>query len=127
MTPQPGQLTGSWVLTNRIEQSNIARFHNLTLSFRLQLNQEGNRLSGRGVKWEENGRRIPSRGRTPIAVNGTIEGNTVVLSFTERGTRRTSQGRLELQLTDDGVLDGRFSSGAAQSSGHARAVRVSSS
>jgi hypothetical protein len=114
-------------LTHRVEQSTVAAFRDLTLSFRLELNQDGNRLSGQGLKWEENGRRLPTRGRTPITVTGTMEGNTVVLSFTERGTRRTSHGRLQLQLTDDGVLHGRFSSGAGQSSGRARAVRVSSS
>ena len=102
-TPERGELSGSWVLTNRIEQSSVAAFHDLTLTFRLQLNQDGNHVSGQGLKWEENGRPIHSRGRTPIAVKGTIEGNKVVLSFTERGTRRTSHGRLELQLTDDGV------------------------
>ena len=126
MTAPRGALSGSWVLTSRIEQSNLAEFHDLTLSFRLQLTQDGNHVSGQGLKWTENGRQVPTRGRTPITVKGTIEGNKVVLVFTERGTRRTSHGRLELQLTDDGVLDGRFSSGAAESSGHARAVRLSS-
>ena len=125
-TQPRGELSGLWVLTNRIEQSNVAGYRNLTLSFRVRLNQDGNQLSGQGHKWEENGRRVSSRGQTPIAIAGTIEGNEVVLSFTERGTRRTSHGRLELRRISGGVLDGRFSSGAARSSGHARAVRVSS-
>jgi hypothetical protein len=127
ITAPRGALSGSWILTSRIEQSNLAEYNDLTLSFRLQLNQDGNQVSGQGLKWAENGRQIPSRGRTPITVKGTIEGNKVVLAFTERGTRRTSHGRLELQLIDDGVLHGRFSTDAAQSSGHARAVRLSSS
>jgi hypothetical protein len=114
-------------LTHRVERSNVAAFRDLTLSFRVELNQDGNQLSGQGLKWEENGRRLPTRGRTPITVKGTMEGNKVLLSITERGTRRTSHGRLQLQLVDDGVLDGRFSTDAGQSSGRARAVRVSSS
>ncbi|HYN10578.1 MAG TPA: helix-turn-helix transcriptional regulator [Vicinamibacterales bacterium] len=123
---QTGDLTGLWVLTSQVESSNKNLFKDLTLGFRLQLDQTGNRVRGQGLKWTENGRRIASRARTPITIEGKIEDGRLVLAFTERGTRRTSQGTLKLQRADDGSLHGRFSTDAAQSSGRAQAVRLTS-
>jgi hypothetical protein len=117
-------LSGWWVVTNRIEQSNLDSFKDLTLDFRLQLDQNGNRVRGQGVKWKENGRTIGARARRPISVDGTIEEGRLALRFTEQGVRRTSHGSFEMQLAEDGSLRGRFSSDAAQSSGSAQAVRM---
>ena len=123
---QTGELTGSWMLTSHVEHSNKDVFKDLTLGFRLQLDQTGDRIRGQGLKWIENGRRVASRARTPIAIDGTIENGRLILTFTERGTRRTSQGTLNLQRADDGSLHGRFSTDAARSSGRAQAVRLTS-
>ena len=123
---QTGELTGLWMLTSQVESSNKNLFKDLTLGFRLQLDQTGNRVWGQGFKWTENGRRIASRARTPITIEGKIEDGRLVLAFTERGTRRTSQGTFKLQRADDGSLHGRFATDAAQSSGRAQAVRLTS-
>jgi hypothetical protein len=117
-------LSGWWVVTNRIEQSNLDSFNDLTLDFRLQLDQNGNRVRGQGVKWKENGRTVGARARRPISVDGTIEEGRLALTFTEQGMRRTSHGSFEMQLAEDGSLHGRFSSDAAQSSGSSQAVRM---
>ena len=111
-------------MTNRIEQSNLDSFNDLTLDFRLQLDQNGNRVRGQGVKWKENGRTVGARARRPISVDGTIEEGRLALTFTEEGLRRTSHGSFEMQLAEDGSLRGRFSSDAAQSSGSSQAVRM---
>ena len=123
---QTGELTGSWMLTSHVEHSSNDVFKDLMLGFRLQLDQTGNRVRGHGLKWIENGRRVASRARTPITIDGTIEDGRLILAFTERGTRRTSQGTLNLQRADDGSLHGRFSTDAARSSGRAKAVRLTS-
>lgn len=117
-------LSGWWVVTNRIEQSDLDSFKDLTLDFRLQLDQSGTRVRGQGVKWKENGRTIGTRARRPISVDGTLEEGRLALTFTEQGVRRTSHGSFEMQLAEDGSLRGRFASDAAQSSGSARAVRM---
>jgi hypothetical protein len=119
-------LSGWWMLTNRVERSSANSFNNLRLGFRLRLDQTGNRVRGNGVKWLENGRPVALRNRTPIVVAGTMAGTRLVLTFTERGARRTSRGTFEMELADDGSLAGRFSSDAARSSGWAQAVRMSS-
>ncbi len=113
------------MLTNQVERSSMNSFKDLTLGFRMELVQTGNRVRGHGVKWLENGRPLASRSRTPMTVDGMIEGRRLALTFTERGARRISRGRFEMQLADNGWLHGRFSSDAARSSGRAQAVRTS--
>jgi hypothetical protein len=120
----PDDLGGSWMLTSRVEHSSLRSYDDLTLGFRLQLAQQGNRVRGQGLKWIENGRPIASRARTPITVEGTIDDGRLVLAFTERGIRRTSHGTLHMRVADDGTLQGRFSTDAARSSGRAQAVRL---
>jgi hypothetical protein len=75
------------------------------------------------VKIRENGQAINEGAQTPIAVQGTLVGNRLTLTFTERGRRRESAGKMILDVHEDGVLRGRFSSSAAQSSGTAEARR----
>ena len=116
-------VSGSWTLDTRVETSSVADFQGLQLGYRLQLQQSGDRVSGEGVKAIENGRPIAEAGQTPIAVQGTLEGGRLTLTFTERGTRRESVGKMILDVQEDGVLRGRFSSSAARSSGTAEARR----
>ena len=95
----------------------------MTLGFRLTLKQRGTHIVGEGYKFSENGKLLQSRRRTPIALEGRIEGERLVLNFTERGAARTSAGRCVLELADDGSFRGRFTSNAAGSSGTSIAIR----
>lgn len=117
-------VSGAWALVNLIDASNSPAFANLTLEYRLQLKQQGGRVMGSGEKWSENGRAISPRSRTPIAVEGTLDGRRLELRFTEKGRRRTTAGTLILQVADDGSMRGRFASEAAQSRGTSRATRL---
>jgi hypothetical protein len=127
MAPPTDDLSGWWIFTNQVERSGMHSFNDLTLGFRMQLVQTGNRVRGYGVKWLENGRPLVSRSRIPIIVDGMIDGRRLALTFTERGARRITRGSFEMQLAEDGSLYGRFSSDAARSSGRAQAVRTSQS
>ena len=113
-------------MTTRVETASIDAFKDLTLGYRLQLEQRGNHVVGAGYKLTEDGRTIASSGRTPINVEGTLEGDRLTLNFTEQGTRRTSGGRFVLYMADDGSFRGRFKSDAAQSSGSSIATRETS-
>jgi hypothetical protein len=106
-------LSGEWTLTNEVQSTNFKAFEGLQLEYRLTLSQDGVIVTGRGEKWSENGREIPSTRRTPISVAGTLYQNRLELSFTEAGTRRTSAGRFVWQVSDDGEMRGTFSSDAA--------------
>jgi hypothetical protein len=125
MAAPTDDLSGWWIFTNQVERSGMHSFNDLTLGFRMQLVQTGNRVRGYGVKWLENGRPLVSRSRIPIIVDGMIDGRRLALTFTERGTRRITRGSFEMQLAEDGSLYGRFSSDAARSGGRAQAVRTS--
>lgn len=117
-------LSGTWSLVNRIDGSNYPAFANLTLEYRLQLQQQGDRVTGRGQKWSENGRAIAPRSRTPIDLEGTLDGRRLELRFTEQGRRRATAGTLVMQVSEDGSMRGRFVSEAAQSRGTSRATRL---
>jgi hypothetical protein len=96
----------------------------LKLGYEIQLEQEGDRVKGRGRKVTENGAGIRAGAQTPLTVTGTIDGDRLTLNFVERGTRRPTQGKFVLFVDDSGTLRGRFSSSAARSSGRVEAHRV---
>ena len=121
--PSPS-LAGSWRVATHVESANYAPFSGLNLGYEIQLKQAGDRISGAGQKVSENARSIRSRARTPISVNGTVEGDRVRLRFTEHGARRASGGTFDLVLAPDGKLHGRFASTAANSSGTVDAKRI---
>jgi penicillin-binding protein 1A len=118
-------LSGWWEMTNTIQSTNYAQYKGLRLGYRLQLEQDGDRISGRGQKWSENGRNLPSSARTPITVTGTVDGDTVTLRFTERGAKRTTGGSFSWELSADRTaLKGSFESSAAKTSGRSVAYRM---
>lgn len=118
-------LSGWWELSNRIDSTNYSAYQGLRLGYRIQLEQDGNRITGRGQKWSEGGRPVAAAGRTPITVSGTIDGRTVTLDFTEHGARRTTNGTFRWTLSADRTaLRGSFSSTAAATSGGSFARRM---
>jgi hypothetical protein len=116
-------LSGFWSMDTRVDSSSISDFIGLQMGFRLELQQAGNRITGQGIKTLENGKAIPDSAQTPIVVSGTLNGNRMTLTFTERGTQRETAGKMILVVNEDGVLRGRFSSSAAQSTGFVEARR----
>ncbi|HWM92043.1 MAG TPA: PBP1A family penicillin-binding protein [Thermoanaerobaculia bacterium] len=118
-------LSGWWEMTNRIDETNYSQYKGLRLGYRVQLEQEGNRITGRGQKWTEDGRTIPSSGRSPLTVTGTIDGRKVTLSFTEHGAKRSTNGGFTWTLSADrSELSGSFWSTAAKTRGRSTAVRM---
>jgi penicillin-binding protein 1A len=118
-------LSGWWEMTNTIQSTNYQAFKGLRLGYRIKLEQEGDRIVGRGQKWTENGRTLSSSARTPITVTGTIDGREVKLTFTEQGTRRSVNGGFSWTLSGDRTaLRGSFWSNAADTSGKSLARRM---
>jgi penicillin-binding protein 1A len=118
-------LSGWWELTNTIASTNYAAYRGLRLTYRLQLEQDGDRLTGRGQKWAEEGAPVSAAARSPISVTGRIEGSKVVLQFTERGAKRSTTGSFAWTLGPNGnALRGSFWSTAADTSGSSVARRM---
>jgi penicillin-binding protein 1A len=118
-------LSGWWEMTNTVRSTSYEAYKGLRLTYRIQLEQDGDRLSGRGQKWSENGRSLSSSARTPLTITGKIDGHKVTLEFTERGTKRTTTGGFSWQLSADRTsLRGSFWSTAAGASGSSLARRM---
>jgi penicillin-binding protein 1A len=118
-------LSGWWELSNQIQETNYDAYRGLRLGYRLHLEQDGNRITGRGQKWSEDGRTVPAGGRTPLTVRGTVDGGTVHLEFTEHGAKRSTGGGFEWRLAPDGsTLRGNFWSTAADTRGRSVARRL---
>ncbi|HEY4597449.1 MAG TPA: hypothetical protein VIJ02_13705, partial [Thermoanaerobaculia bacterium] len=118
-------LSGWWELTNTIASTNYAAYRGLRLTYRLQLEQDGDHLTGRGQKWAEEGAPVSAAARSPISVTGRIEGNKVILQFTERGAKRSTTGSFAWTLAPNGnALRGTFWSTAADTSGGSVARRL---
>ena len=123
--PVEGSVAGRWELTHEIEATSHAPFSGLRVGYRLNLQQDGNRVYGYGRKYSENGVPVPANQRTPISVEGRIEGQYLVLDFVEQGAWRSSVGTIRWLVSPGAAaMQGRFASDAAQSSGTSVARRV---
>jgi cytoskeletal protein RodZ len=125
-TPAPSptrDVSGAWNFTTNVESTSVEQFSGMRFGYEIELKQAGDQVSGTGRKISENGTSIGTQAQTPISLTGTISGDRLTLTFTEKGAQRDSQGKFVL-LADEGTLRGRFSSTAAQSSGTVEAHRA---
>jgi len=122
--PNVQDLSGEWKVINTVQKTAYKSFGNMELGFRLRIEQTGKDLTARGEKVSENGRNLPAASRTPIRVNGSIQGDKVVATFVEDGTTRRTNGRFIWKLQgENAALSGTFVSAAANSSGKSAAIR----
>jgi hypothetical protein len=124
VSSDPGNLNGGWTLTSRVPSNSHDAPRLATIGYRFRLKQEGVRVSGTGYRAMENGRIIPLRQRSPITLEGKLDGRRLELLFAELGARGTSGGALVLRVADDASLRGTFWNDATQSKGNALATRV---
>jgi 1A family penicillin-binding protein len=121
--PEPPDLSGWWEVTNTIQSTNYPAYRGLRLTYRVQLEQDGDRITGRGQKWAEDGGPVSAAARSPISIIGRIAGRQVILQFTERGARRATNGSFSWIVSPD-ALHGSFTSTAAATSGGSVARRM---
>jgi hypothetical protein len=123
-SPSRTDVSGRWDLQQHVKSTSHEPFAGMSVGYRLNLLQDGNRVHGRGFKTSENGVLLLPSQRTPIEVEGRIEGDQLVLNFTEIGRERTSRGTIRYRVGASGAMQGQFSSDAANSSGSSSAHRV---
>ena len=117
-------LSGKWNVVNTVETTSYNNYKNMKIGFALSINQTGTTFTGNGRKVSENGRSLPAKGRTPIQVKGSINGDRVEATFFEAGTARNSNGRFVWRIDKAGRgLTGNFATTAARSSGKSAATR----
>jgi hypothetical protein len=74
-------VSGTWALNTHVESTSYSRFAGLQLGYQIDLQRDGNRVTGEGRKVTENGRKISSKAQTPITVDGAVEGDRLKLAF----------------------------------------------
>jgi hypothetical protein len=122
---QPAQdLTGKWSVVNTVQKTSYSSFNNMEIGFNLSIEQSGKGFTGKGEKVSENGRSLPRGSRTPIQVQGSINGDRVEAIFYEQGATRKTNGRFVWRIDKAGGLSGTFITNAARSSGKSTARKV---
>jgi transcriptional regulator with XRE-family HTH domain len=117
-------VSGAWALTNRLEPAKSGGDRSFNRGFRLQLQQRGNRVSGRGQQWMENGRSIAVHNRPSIRVEGIVSGRRLELNVIDGATSRFSAGKFVMNVTGDETMRGRFVGTAANARGMSLARRM---
>jgi transcriptional regulator with XRE-family HTH domain len=117
-------VSGSWLLATRVERSRESGDTGSRHGYELQLDQAGDTITGSGWRTTANGRSVRTPEPAPLSLAGTIIGDRLALTFTERRSRREMQGKLVLLIDGDGTLRGRFSTDTTRSAGTAEAHRM---
>jgi hypothetical protein len=118
-------LSGKWTILNSVDTTAYGSFKNMKIGFDVSINQTGSTFTGKGRKVSENGRSLPAGSRTPIQVQGSINGDRIEATFIEEGTARKSNGKFVWRIDRAGRgLTGRFDTTAARSSGKSAASRL---
>lgn len=117
--------SGEWEITNTFEVTSYSKYQGMTLGYRVFIIQQGSIFTATGEKCWEDGVPASSQGKSPIRLEGTIEGNRIVAIFTEEGARRTTTGSFEWWISDDhNTMRGTFKHTAASSSGRTVCERM---
>ena len=118
-------LTGEWKLINIVESTSYYLYQDMQLGYRIFLQQDGTKVTGKGEKCWENGKEIPSTAHSPIFIEGTLDGMKLTATFTEEGARRITSGSFVWTVSPDGrMLQGSFTHTAANSRGTSIGERV---
>jgi hypothetical protein len=121
----PRNLSGKWSVVNSVDTTAYQSFKNMKIGFDLSIDQTGSTFTGKGRKVSENGRSLPANSRTPIQVQGSINGDRIEATFIEEGTARKSNGKFVWRLDKSGRgLMGNFATTAARSRGKSAAIRM---
>ena len=118
-------LTGRWNVVNTVQKTSYRSYQHLKIGFDLSISQNGKTFTGKGEKVSENGRTLPAGNRTPIHVEGSIDGDRIEATFFEQGAVRKTTGRFVWKIDETGGLNGTFASSAANSSGKSAARKSS--
>ncbi len=118
------ELTGTWLVVDRVERTDYAAFRDLRVAYRVELRQEGVWLFGSGEKCAENGRPLRAAERTPISIAGTVSGGAATARWVETGRRRESEGTFAWRLVADDEARGGFTSTVAGAAGRSTLVRA---
>jgi hypothetical protein len=118
-------LTGKWLLRHVVRRSDRRSYRGLVLMFRVDLVQQGDRITGTATKWRENGRPVRPQAASTLRIDGRLEGDEIVGRFVETANGRRSRGTFRWRYSlAEGWLSGTFATSVASASGEATAVAI---
>ena len=118
-------LNGEWKIINIVDSTSYPLYQDMQLGYRIFLQQDGKKITGKGEKCWENGKEIPSTAHSLIVIEGTLDGMILTATFTEEGARRITSGSFIWTVSPDGrMLKGSFTSTAANSQGTSIGERI---
>jgi len=122
----PPNLNGRWIFKSTYEDTNYSNFENMEVYYSVSLQHINDEIIGFGEMIYENSNngKIEYIGdnRSQIEVSGHLKNNyfkkdTLVLSYTEDGHKRTSSTFQNLIRFDDAYMSGNFDTTIADSKG----------
>lgn len=120
-------LTGKWELIAECESSTYNPYVGLSMHYKVHLLQSGRSISGSAEKIKEirvDGEVVPYSKPMRVTVTGTIERkflrhSVLALHTTEEGSLRQSTVLYQLKIKSENLIEGVFTSTAAESTGTA--------
>ncbi|HEX8517231.1 MAG TPA: hypothetical protein VF868_13625 [Bacteroidia bacterium] len=117
-------VNGKWKITCHIKSSTYKAYVGKSSGFKIYLTQDDDKIKGQGEMWWVDDKEIPYEQHLPITVEGKVDGENMVLSYTQVGSKRTTVGEMVLNTSGGDVLNGSFSGTAADAKGTVTAERI---
>lgn len=114
----PQDISGNWEMKFKIEKSSYIPYIDKSMTFKLFFTQEKNKIEAKGEKWWIDDVEIPFEQHDPMELKGSIKGNKFTCTYTLKGTKRTTFGNIEAELSEDTkIITGVFTGTAADTKG----------
>ena len=111
-------ISGEWYMTFTNESSTYKPFIGEIHTQRTFFTQIEKTISGKGEKWEYNGKLLNDDQHRKLEYIGTIDGYNLKASYTLHGERRVSEGLIDVVISNDGKkMTGTFSGTAGNCKG----------
>lgn len=118
-------LAGQWKLKFKIESSSYKPYIGETHTQKIFFNQRDSEVTGKGEKWEYNGKLLPFGMHRKLEYVGKVEDDCFKASYTLYGLKRESIGMIDVKITDGGRrVTGRFTGTAGDASGFVEGERI---
>ena len=96
----------------------------MSTGYKMFLSQNGAEITGSGEKFWEKDLDIPFNQHTQITFKGKLDGDKLLIHYTEFGKKRTTIGEFTMYLNEKDSIEGFFTSTAANSKGLVTAMKI---
>lgn len=116
--------SGEWRIISKIKGAEMKKYVGMTIEWRFHLMQTGDRIKGAAEKITVNSNKLDYSERVTLTLEGSVEGSSFAINYTEKGKLRTTTGTFKGEFLNKNSLNGDFSSTASDSYGSISGSRV---